>query len=77
MITIKNPDKVHVDLSSPQGNAFALLGLAQSLGNRINKLLGEQYYDIEEIKNDMKSGNYEHFIEVLEANFGEYIIMYR
>ena len=62
-----------IDLTGPQGNAFVLLGYAQSCG----KSLGLSKEEINNICDDMRSGDYEHLLEVFEENFGEYFVMYR
>jgi len=59
-----------VDLTGPDGNAFALMGLA----SRLAKQLG---FDSEIIINDMKSGDYENLLEVFDGNFGDYVILER
>ena len=43
-----------LDLSGPDGNAFALMGHAKNLGRQIGMISGE----IEMMLNDMKSGDY-------------------
>jgi len=59
-----------VDLTGPDGNAFALMGLA----SRLAKQLG---FDSEIIINDMKSGDYEHLLEVFDKYFGDFVILER
>jgi|TARA_R110000787_G_scaffold134764_2_gene247137 hypothetical protein len=59
-----------IDLTGPDGNAFALMGLA----NKLAKQLG---LDSEIIINDMKSGDYENLLEVFDGNFGDYVILER
>jgi hypothetical protein len=59
-----------IDLTGPDGNAFALLGAA----TRYAKQLG---IDDRPILDDMKSGDYEHLLEVFDKHFGEYVILER
>jgi len=59
-----------IDLTGPDGNAFALMGYA----NKLAKQLG---LDSEVIINDMTSGDYENLLEVFDGNFGEYVILER
>lgn len=66
----KRKDKIVIDLTGPEGNAFNILGIAQSLC----KTMG---IDPEPIMDDMMSGDYEHLLEVMEKHFGELIIMER
>ena len=64
---------IEIDLSGPQGNAFYLLGLANTLG----KQLGLNKEKRQKIHSEMTSSNYEHLIEVFDRYFGEYITLYR
>jgi hypothetical protein len=73
----KESGKLEIDLTGPQGNAFFLLGTAQSLTKRLNKLRGNEYLVWEEIEKDMTSGDYEHLLEVFEKHFGHITILYR
>ena len=52
-----------IDITGPDGNAFALMGYA----NKLAKQLG---LDSEVIINDMKSGDYEHLIKTFDKYFG-------
>ena len=61
---------IEIDLTGPDGNAFALMGYAK----KFSKQLG---LDADEIIKDMMSGDYEYLLDVMEENFGEFIIMYR
>ena len=71
MIREKQPQKeVIIDLTGPDGNAFALMGYAR----RLAKQLG---LDSEEIISNMMSGDYENLLEVFEENFGEFVILER
>jgi len=65
--------KTSIDLAGPGGNAFALLGLAESLGRQLD-------YDIKkrgEINAEMISGDYENLIKVFDKNFGDYVDLIR
>jgi len=57
-----------VDLTGPDGNAFALMGLA----TRLAKQLG-----IESPTDEMMSGDYENLLEVFDKNFGDHVILER
>jgi hypothetical protein len=59
-----------IDLTGPDGNAFALMGLAKKLAKRLG-------LDSKIIINDMKSGDYENLLEVFDGNFGDYVILER
>ena len=59
-----------IDLTGPDGNAFALMGYAK----RFAKQLG---LDSNAIINEMMSGDYENLLEVFDKNFGEYVVLER
>ena len=72
MITNKRPQKtkIEIDLMGPEGNAFALLGIAKDLCHKTG-------IEWEPVKNEMTSGDYENLIDVLDRHFGHVIVMYR
>ena len=57
-----------VDLTGPDGNAFALMGLA----SRLSKQLGFKSPTAE-----MMEGDYEHLLVVFDKNFGDYVTLER
>ena len=59
-----------IDLTGPDGNAFALMGYA----NRFAKQLE---LDSKAITNEMMSGDYENLLEVFDRNFGDFVILER
>ena len=61
---------VEIDLTGPDGNAFALMGYAKSLARQLN-------LDFKPIQAEMMSGDYENLISVFEKNFGEFVTLYR
>ena len=65
--------KVEIDLKSPQGNAFYILGLVETLGKQIN-LPKEIRKDIREV---MMSGSYEDLIKTFDIWFGDHVIIYK
>jgi hypothetical protein len=65
-----NPKGLEIDLSGPDGNAFVLMGIA----TRLSKQMGKDHKPIIE---EMMSSDYENLLEVFEANFGDYVILYR
>ncbi len=69
-ISEKPVSKLEIDLTSPDGNSFALMGIAKNLAKQLNA-------DWEFIKNEMTSGDYEHLIEVFDTFFGDHVILYR
>jgi hypothetical protein len=66
----KPEQRIEVDLTGPDGNAFVLMGLAK----RWAKDLG---LDGEMITKEMMMGDYENLLDVIEHYFGDYVIMYR
>ena len=59
---------VVIDLTGPDGNAFALMGYAQ----RFAKQLG---LDSAAILKEMRSGDYENLLKVFDGYFGDYVIL--
>jgi hypothetical protein len=72
---IKNKDsmpyrKPVLDLTGPDGNAYAILGYASNFSKQLN-------LNYEEIRKEMTSSDYENLIEVFDKYFGEYIDLVR
>ena len=61
---------LEIDLTGPDGNAFVLIGYASNLAKQLKK-------DEKAIKEDMRSGDYEHLVEVFDREFGDYVTLYR
>ena len=62
--------EIIIDLTGPDGNAFALMGSAKRLAN----LLG---LDSDKILSEMRSGDYENLIKVFDKYFGDFVILER
>jgi hypothetical protein len=60
------PHKIEIDLSGPDGNAFALLGMAKSWARDLQ-------LDWAPIRDEAMSGDYEHLLETLDEHFGELV----
>jgi len=73
-MTIKSksemPPGVEIDLTGPEGNAFALMGYAKKFARQLGT-------DSNPIIEDMMSGDYEHLLEVFEEHFGSFVTLYR
>ena len=74
-MTIKSIEELQnerpkIDLTGPKGNAFYLLGYAESLSGQLNK-------DYKSISKRMKSGDYDNLVAVFEEEFGEFVTLYR
>jgi len=65
-----NKRKIEIDLTSPQGNAFFLLGTVDKLAKKLGK-------DGEAIIKEMETGDYEHLLKVFDREFGKYVTLYR
>ncbi len=65
--------KIEIDLKGPEGNAFMLLGLVESLGKKLN--FPKEV--INDIKNVMMMGSYEDLIKTFDIWFGDHVILYR
>lgn len=67
--------KREIDLSGPEGNVFALMGI----GAMFAKILNREGItkDWSKIQNDMMSSDYDNAVNVMEREFGDFIIMYR
>jgi len=59
-----------IDLTGPDGNAFALLGFAKNFANQLK-------LDFSKISDEMTSGDYENLIEVFDKYFGSFVILER
>ena len=71
MIRSKTPQsEIVIDLTGPDGNAYALMGMAKRYANQLG-------LDAELIINDMKSGDYEHLLQVFDDAFGDFVILER
>jgi hypothetical protein len=76
MITEKRPpakEKIEIDLKGPEGNAFALMAIA----NKIGKQLGLHPDERGAINAEMMSSDYDNLIKVMDKHFGDFIIMYK
>jgi hypothetical protein len=69
-IVRKTFTKRKIDLTSPDGNAFALMGLARSLAKQLG-------LEVEPILAEMKAGDYENLIQVFDKHFGFWIDLER
>ena len=73
-MTIKSKGEMRgfreIDLTGPDGNAFALMGYAKKYAKQLE-------IDPQPILDDMMSGDYEHLLEVFEEQFGSFVTLYR
>jgi hypothetical protein len=59
-----------IDLTGPDGNAFALIGYAGNLCKHLG-------LDKQPIIFEMTSGDYEHLVETFDKHFGEFVTLLR
>ncbi len=59
-----------IDLTGPEGNAYALIGYACKFCKQLN-------IDSKPIVEEMMSGDYENLIKVFDNVFGEFVILER
>lgn len=59
-----------IDLTGPDGNAFALLGFAKNFANQLG-------LEFSKISDEMTSGDYKNLIEVFDKYFGSFVILER
>lgn len=63
-------NKIKIDLTGPDGNTFVLMAYAKAWSKQLD-------YNYDVILKDMKAGDYEHLIGVLEYNFGSFVTFER
>ncbi len=62
--------EIIIDLSGPDGNAFALMGYAKKFASQLD-------LDSNAIINEMTSGDYENLLQVFDNHFGDFVILER
>ena len=62
--------EITIDLTGPDGNAFALMGYAKNFARQLD-------LDFNQIRKEMTSGDYEHLLEVFDKYFGSFATLYR
>jgi len=71
MIRKKQPkEEIVIDLTGPDGNAFALLAYADRFAKQLD-------LDSVTIKAEMMNGDYENLIKVFDEWFGHFVILER
>ena len=61
---------IEIDLTGPDGNAFAILSLAKRLCRELD-------IPFKPLMNKMTSGDYENLIKVFDDKFGSFVTLYR
>jgi len=75
--SVHDKEKIEIDLTAPEGNAFSLIRFAKDTAIKMNKAMETEHINVDELITDMMSSDYEHIIELLEEHFGDFIILYR
>ena len=70
MIRQKTQKELVIDLTGPDGNAFALMAYAKRLAEQ----LGMNYHVIID---EMKQGDYEHLVKTFDFHLGDYVVLER
>lgn len=63
-------NKLKIDLTGPQGNAFYLLAVADYLAKKME-------WDSEKIQNEMMDSSYKNLIKVFDKYFGDLVDLYK
>ena len=70
MIATKPSGGITIDLTGPEGNAYGLIAYAIKFCKQLRK-------DSKPVIEEMKSGDYEHLVEVFDREFGSFVTLYR
>jgi len=66
-------NRIEIDLTGPQGNAYYLLGVAKKFGKQLD--MSQKYID--SMIEKMTSGDYENLVKVFDEEFGSVVTLYR
>jgi hypothetical protein len=69
-INKKTAMTLEIDLTGPDGNAYALMAYARRFSKQLEM-------DGDEIISEMMSSDYENLIRVFDKNFGSFVTLYR
>ena len=61
-----------IDLTGPDGNVFALMGIAKNTARQLDYTHAE----VDALLKDMQSGNYTHAVLTFDKHFGDYFTLY-
>ena len=67
---IENKGPIVIDLTGPDGNAFALMGYATRFAKQLK-------FDDKKIIDEMTQGDYEHLLETFDKYFGSFVTLLR
>jgi len=66
----KTRETIIIDLTGPDGNAFALMAYANEFAKQLD-------LDSKVIIKEMQSGDYENLLQVFDGYFGSFVILER
>jgi len=66
-------NRIEIDLTGPQGNAYFLMGTASKLGRQ----LGWDRDEIEILLRQMRRSDYENLVNTFDKYFGDFVTLYR
>jgi len=69
----QNTNRIEIDLTGPQGNAYFLMGTASKLGRQ----LGWDRDEIEILLRQMRRSDYENLVNTFDKYFGDFVTLYR
>ena len=69
----KPQQRMEIDLTGPEGNAFVLMGYAKTWGRQ----LGYSEHRIKCIVDEMKLTNYEGLLHTFDREFGDFVTLWR
>ncbi len=72
-ISERPQNKIEIDLTGPDGNAFVLLGYARKFA----KILGYDADHIERITDEMTLTDYEGLLHTFDREFGSFVTLWR
>ena len=67
---IERTESIVIDLTGPDGNAFALMGYAKRFGKQMG-------LNTDDIIEEMMMGDYENLVQVFDKHFGLVVILER
>ena len=68
--TTDTEGRQEIDLTGPNGNAFALLGFAKRFCKQLDR-------EVDPVLNEMRSLNYDNLVAVFEREFGDFVVLRR
>jgi len=75
LVSGNSPQERSIDLRGPEGNAYAILGLAKNLCDQLKEADAERY-DWDRINTEMTSSDYKNLVHTFEEYFGDYVTIY-